>query len=79
MQGSLCGELVQDLFSSQTRPLVSILDRTAILLEFSSVHIPEFEGYVSESGCSGQKSGGQEFIGGLDCTVHRNFFGSQVI
>lgn len=26
----------------------------------------------------GQKSGGQEFIGGLDCTVHRNFFGSQV-
>lgn len=28
---------------------------------------------------SGQKSGGQELIGGLDCTVHRNFFGSQVI
>uniref|UniRef100_A0ACD5WUQ1 Uncharacterized protein n=1 Tax=Avena sativa TaxID=4498 RepID=A0ACD5WUQ1_AVESA len=26
----------------------------------------------------GQKSGGQELIGGLDCTVHRNFFGSQV-
>ncbi|ONK79637.1 uncharacterized protein A4U43_C01F8400 [Asparagus officinalis] len=26
----------------------------------------------------GQKSGGQEFIGGLDCTVHRNFFGSQL-
>ncbi|XP_074559366.1 putative pyridoxal 5'-phosphate synthase subunit PDX2 [Curcuma longa] len=26
----------------------------------------------------GQKSGGQEFIGGLDCMVHRNFFGSQV-
>lgn len=33
------------------------------------------------SGCpvfSGQKIGGQELIGGLDCTVHRNFFGSQV-
>lgn len=27
---------------------------------------------------SGQKSGGQELIGGLNCTVHRNFFGSQV-
>jgi len=26
----------------------------------------------------GQKLGGQELIGGLDCTVHRNFFGSQV-
>ncbi|KQK23359.1 probable pyridoxal 5'-phosphate synthase subunit PDX2 [Brachypodium distachyon] len=26
----------------------------------------------------GQKSGGQEFVGGLDCTVHRNFFGSQL-
>lgn len=27
---------------------------------------------------TGQKSGGQGLIGGLDCTVHRNFFGSQV-
>lgn len=27
---------------------------------------------------SGQKTGGQELVGGLDCTVHRNFFGSQV-
>lgn len=27
---------------------------------------------------SGQKEGGQELVGGLDCTVHRNFFGSQV-
>ncbi|XP_020598761.1 probable pyridoxal 5'-phosphate synthase subunit PDX2 isoform X2 [Phalaenopsis equestris] len=27
---------------------------------------------------TGQKLGGQELIGGLDCTVHRNFFGSQV-
>lgn len=27
---------------------------------------------------SGQKAGGQELVGGLDCTVHRNFFGSQV-
>ncbi|XP_059064741.1 probable pyridoxal 5'-phosphate synthase subunit PDX2 [Cryptomeria japonica] len=26
----------------------------------------------------GQKEGGQELIGGLDCTVHRNFFGSQL-
>ncbi|KAJ6823476.1 putative pyridoxal 5'-phosphate synthase subunit PDX2 [Iris pallida] len=26
----------------------------------------------------GQKAGGQDFIGGLDCTVHRNFFGSQL-
>ncbi|KZV34571.1 hypothetical protein F511_28175 [Dorcoceras hygrometricum] len=26
----------------------------------------------------GQKSGGQELIGGLNCTVHRNFFGSQL-
>lgn len=26
----------------------------------------------------GQKEGGQELVGGLDCTVHRNFFGSQV-
>lgn len=26
----------------------------------------------------GQKTGGQDFIGGLDCTVHRNFFGSQL-
>lgn len=26
----------------------------------------------------GQKLGGQELVGGLDCTVHRNFFGSQV-
>ncbi|KAI9076148.1 hypothetical protein K1719_041846 [Acacia pycnantha] len=26
----------------------------------------------------GQKSGGQELIGGLDCTVHRNLFGSQL-
>jgi 5'-phosphate synthase pdxT subunit len=27
----------------------------------------------------GQKEGGQELVGGLDCTVHRNFFGSQVM
>ncbi|KAH0460826.1 hypothetical protein IEQ34_008401 [Dendrobium chrysotoxum] len=27
---------------------------------------------------TGQKLGGQELIGGLDCTVHRNFFGSQI-
>ncbi|KAI4334416.1 hypothetical protein L6164_019113 [Bauhinia variegata] len=27
---------------------------------------------------TGQKTGGQELIGGLDCTVHRNFFGSQI-
>lgn len=27
---------------------------------------------------TGQKIGGQELIGGLDCTVHRNFFGSQI-
>ncbi|BAT97368.1 pyridoxal 5'-phosphate synthase subunit [Vigna angularis] len=26
----------------------------------------------------GQKSGGQDLVGGLDCTVHRNFFGSQI-
>ncbi|KAJ3694022.1 hypothetical protein LUZ60_009502 [Juncus effusus] len=26
----------------------------------------------------GQKAGGQDLIGGLDCTVHRNFFGSQL-
>eukprot|EP01018_Ginkgo_biloba_P031010 Gb_34755 [translate_table: standard] len=26
----------------------------------------------------GQKKGGQELIGGLDCTVQRNFFGSQL-
>ncbi|KAG6570776.1 putative pyridoxal 5'-phosphate synthase subunit PDX2, partial [Cucurbita argyrosperma subsp. sororia] len=27
---------------------------------------------------TGQKTGGQELVGGLDCTVHRNFFGSQL-
>ncbi|CAI9761509.1 unnamed protein product [Fraxinus pennsylvanica] len=27
---------------------------------------------------TGQKVGGQELIGGLDCMVHRNFFGSQL-
>ncbi|GLT66949.1 hypothetical protein SLA2020_392890 [Shorea laevis] len=27
---------------------------------------------------TGQKEGGQELIGGLDCTVHRNYFGSQI-
>ncbi|XP_066324844.1 probable pyridoxal 5'-phosphate synthase subunit PDX2 isoform X1 [Miscanthus floridulus] len=27
---------------------------------------------------AGQKTGGQELVGGLDCTVHRNFFGSQL-
>ncbi|XVE79063.1 hypothetical protein DITRI_Ditri14bG0027600 [Diplodiscus trichospermus] len=26
----------------------------------------------------GQKEGGQELVGGLDCTVHRNYFGSQI-
>jgi 5'-phosphate synthase pdxT subunit len=26
----------------------------------------------------GTKLGGQELVGGLDCTVHRNFFGSQL-
>ncbi|KAF2300593.1 hypothetical protein GH714_014225 [Hevea brasiliensis] len=26
----------------------------------------------------GQKTGGQELIGGIDCTVHRNYFGSQI-
>ncbi|CAN6439382.1 unnamed protein product [Victoria cruziana] len=26
----------------------------------------------------GQKLGGQELVGGLDCLVHRNFFGSQI-
>lgn len=28
---------------------------------------------------AGVKEGGQELLGGLDCTVHRNFFGSQVV
>ncbi|XP_030546174.2 probable pyridoxal 5'-phosphate synthase subunit PDX2 [Rhodamnia argentea] len=27
---------------------------------------------------TGQKAGGQDLIGGLDCTVHRNYFGSQI-
>ncbi|KAG0565008.1 hypothetical protein KC19_8G155800 [Ceratodon purpureus] len=27
---------------------------------------------------SGVKAGGQELLGGLDCSVHRNFFGSQL-
>ncbi|KAH1162636.1 hypothetical protein GYH30_001218 [Glycine max] len=27
---------------------------------------------------SGQKTGGQYLVGGLDCTVHINFFGSQI-
>ncbi|KAJ4787364.1 Pyridoxal 5'-phosphate synthase subunit PdxT [Rhynchospora pubera] len=27
---------------------------------------------------TGQKTGGQDLVGGLDCTVHRNFFGSQL-
>ncbi|KAL3829176.1 hypothetical protein ACJIZ3_017978 [Penstemon smallii] len=27
---------------------------------------------------TGQKIGGQELVGGLNCTVHRNFFGSQL-
>ncbi|KAL8136623.1 hypothetical protein V2J09_002624 [Rumex salicifolius] len=27
---------------------------------------------------TGTKIGGQELVGGLDCTVHRNFFGSQI-
>ncbi|XP_039024193.1 probable pyridoxal 5'-phosphate synthase subunit PDX2 [Hibiscus syriacus] len=26
----------------------------------------------------GQKEGGQELVGGLDCTVHRNYFGRQI-
>ncbi|CAI0407964.1 unnamed protein product [Linum tenue] len=26
----------------------------------------------------GQKTGGQELVGGLDCTVNRNYFGSQI-
>ncbi|XVE59815.1 hypothetical protein DITRI_Ditri05aG0077200 [Diplodiscus trichospermus] len=26
----------------------------------------------------GQKEGGQELVGGLNCTVHRNYFGSQI-
>ncbi|XWS73709.1 hypothetical protein CRYUN_Cryun02cG0151600 [Craigia yunnanensis] len=26
----------------------------------------------------GQKEGGQKLVGGLDCTVHRNYFGSQI-
>ncbi|CAM6040950.1 unnamed protein product [Sphagnum compactum] len=26
----------------------------------------------------GQKAGGQDLLGGLDCTVHRNFFGCQL-
>ncbi|XVF04928.1 hypothetical protein REPUB_Repub05bG0127100 [Reevesia pubescens] len=26
----------------------------------------------------GQKEGGHELVGGLDCTVHRNYFGSQI-
>ncbi len=27
---------------------------------------------------AGTKSGGQALLGGLDCTVHRNFFGAQI-
>lgn len=26
----------------------------------------------------GTKAGGQALLGGLDCTVHRNFFGAQI-
>lgn len=27
---------------------------------------------------TGTKAGGQALLGGLDCTVHRNFFGAQI-
>jgi 5'-phosphate synthase pdxT subunit len=27
---------------------------------------------------AGQKEGGQSLLGGLDCLVHRNFFGAQI-
>lgn len=27
---------------------------------------------------AGTKAGGQALLGGLDCTVHRNFFGAQI-
>ena len=27
---------------------------------------------------TGTKAGGQALVGGLDCTVHRNFFGAQI-
>lgn len=27
---------------------------------------------------AGQKEGGQALLGGLDCLVHRNFFGAQI-
>ena len=27
---------------------------------------------------AGQKAGGQALLGGLDCLVHRNFFGAQI-
>jgi hypothetical protein len=34
--------------------------------------------HIAPAACAGQKQGGQVLIGGLDITVSRNFFGSQI-
>lgn len=65
--------------------LIFLADRATGLYLLSNIYsyvyhnlLPYFEIDKVRCNLSGQKTGGQELIGGLDCTVHRNFFGSQV-
>lgn len=76
------------LFSWQTEPLVGFKIALLLLICYDllkTLRSPECCGYFIRSLISlgvyltGQKLGGQELIGGLDCMVHRNFFGSQVV
>jgi hypothetical protein len=68
--GNLFGGHAQVLYSWQTEQLVS-----------TWIHLPVAENLETWVNVEilGQKEGGQELVGGLDCTVHRNFFGSQVM
>lgn len=77
--------------SWQTRPLVGfcsmlnfrglfkvILNSSCYVIWFFKFTLFDFEYKKMADWVSGQKTGGQELVGGLDCTVHRNYFGSQV-
>ncbi|XP_024525578.1 probable pyridoxal 5'-phosphate synthase subunit PDX2 isoform X1 [Selaginella moellendorffii] len=54
--------------------LIFLADRATGTFVLRSLTIKAFCNFLS----TGLKDGGQELLGGLDCTVHRNFFGSQV-
>lgn len=72
-------------FSAQHRPVWGTCAGAIFLAEKATGSLCSLTALTNARGwykdvclSSGTKAGGQALLGGLDCTVHRNFFGAQI-